>query len=101
MVRIAGQTDIVVQVEPQALGKRLRRIGLSFIDERLRTAAHILLYHRLHAVTPVWHGLLGQGLLLFAFGNPVQIGILHNDAPYHAFQLREKHLEVRQRVARQ
>ena len=53
MVRVACQAHIVVEVEPKALGKRFRRVGLSLKDKRLRAASHIAFDERLNAVLPV------------------------------------------------
>ena len=85
-MRIARQTHIVVKVQSQTLGKRLRRVCLALIHERLRTTAKVFLDDRLHTILP-----MGQGCL----------GVLADDASHGALQFREEHLEISQRIARQ
>ena len=53
MMGIAGQADIVVEVEAKAGGKGLRRVRLSLIDKRLRTTAYIFVNNGLYAILPM------------------------------------------------
>ena len=77
MMGETGQADIVVPVKAKALGKQQRCIGLSLVEEGLRTMSDMGIDDCLHAVTPV------VGRLLRSDG-----------LPYGRFELGDEGVEV-------
>ena len=53
---IARQTHVIVEVQPQTLGKRLRRVYLSLILERVGTTAKVFLDDSLNTILPMGLG---------------------------------------------
>ena len=53
MMRITGDADIVIEIKSKALGKTLRCIFATFIDESLRTLAQLSVENGLITFEPL------------------------------------------------